>query len=76
MIKVPYTELAPDALRALVEEFITREGTDYGHQEVPLETKVRQVMSQLQSEKAFVTFDPETETATVVSAESLIENSF
>ena len=76
MIKVPYTELAPDALRALVEEFITREGTDYGHQEVPLETKVRQVMSQLQSEKAFVTFDPETETATVVSAESLRENSF
>jgi len=76
MIKVPYTELAPDALRALVEEFITREGTDYGHQEVPLETKVRQVMSQLQSENAFVTFDPETETATVVSAESLSENSF
>ena len=71
MIKVPYTELDPDTLRALVEEFITREGTDYGHQEVTLDTKVRQVMSQLQNKKAFVTFDPETETATVVCAESL-----
>ncbi len=71
MIKVPYEDLEPHTLRALVEEFITREGTEYGYEEVALETKVRQVMSQLQNETAFITFDPETETATVVSAESL-----
>jgi len=35
--------LSPEALRGVIEAFVTREGTDYGAQEVPLDTKVFQV---------------------------------
>jgi hypothetical protein len=39
--------LSPEALRGVIEAFVTREGTDYGAQEVPLDTKVCQVRQQL-----------------------------
>lgn len=60
--------LTQEALRGVVEEVITREGTDYG-EAMPLEQKVRQVMAQLESGAAVLVFDPETETCTVVTAE-------
>lgn len=69
MIKVPHQDLEPATLRALVEEFITRQGTDYGDREVSLESKVGQVMAQLAQNTAFITFDPESDTATIVSAD-------
>ena len=37
---VPYDQISEDALQGLIEEFITRDGTDYGFEEVPLSTKV------------------------------------
>ena len=36
---IPHRLLSPDALRGVIEAFVTREGTDYGAQEVPLATK-------------------------------------
>ena len=32
---IPHHLLSPDALRGVIEAFVTREGTDYGAQEVP-----------------------------------------
>ena len=69
MIKIPYEELEQEMLQALVEEFVTREGTDYGHSEVGLETKVKEVLEQLVGHSAFVTFDPQSETATIITKE-------
>ena len=40
---IPHWMLSPEALRGVIEAFVTREGTDYGAQEVPLDTKVLQV---------------------------------
>tara|TARA_Y100001934_G_C11736495_1_gene488291 strand:- start:32 stop:262 length:231 start_codon:yes stop_codon:yes gene_type:complete len=74
MIKIPYEELEQDTLRALIEEFVTREGTDYGHSEVSLETKVKDVLEQLIGRRAFVTFDPESETATIVTKEVAVQS--
>lgn len=34
---VPWDQLSAEALRGLIEEFVTRDGTDYGEVEVPLE---------------------------------------
>jgi uncharacterized protein YheU (UPF0270 family) len=53
-IKIPYDQLSPEALQGVVEEFVTRDGTDYGEVEVPLETKIAQVMNQLKSGKAVI----------------------
>ena len=44
---IPHRLLSADALRGVIEAFVTREGTDYGMQEVPLATKVCQVQHQL-----------------------------
>ena len=51
-VKVPYNQLSPEALHGVIEEFVTRDGTDYGEVEVPLETKISQVLGQLKSKKA------------------------
>ena len=40
--KVPYDQLSPEALQGVIEEFVTRDGTDYGEIEVSLETKISQ----------------------------------
>jgi uncharacterized protein YheU (UPF0270 family) len=65
-IVVPYTELAPDLLHAVVESFVLREGTDYGEKEVAFETKVARVIQQLKSGEARILFDPESESVTIV----------
>jgi uncharacterized protein YheU (UPF0270 family) len=67
-VEIPYQKLAPEILRALVEEFITREGTDYGLEEKTLEDKVSDVMRQLERGDAKIVFELETETANIVPA--------
>jgi uncharacterized protein YheU (UPF0270 family) len=74
-IEVPYDQLNPDTLRALVEEFITREGTDYGQVEVDLETKVMQVLRQLKKGEAAIVFDEKSETCNIVPRDELKERS-
>lgn len=66
-------ELSPDqlsarALRGLIEDFVTRDGTDYGAVEQSTEAKCERVSAQLASGEARVVFDPDTETATIVLA--------
>jgi len=61
-LTIPYQELSPEALRGVIEEFVTREGTDYGEAEISLETKIKQVMNQLHTGKAVIVFDQKTET--------------
>lgn len=70
-IRVPFDELAPETLQAVIESFVLREGTDYGERETALDTKVAQVMSQLQHGDAHVVFDPATETVTIVRTRDL-----
>ncbi len=65
LVDVPMTELAPDTLQALVEAFVLREGTDYGERELPLATKVGQVVRQLQRGEARIVFDPATESVDI-----------
>lgn len=64
--EIPLDQLSPDALRSLVEEFVTRDGTDYGAVERSVDEKIEHVMRQLDAGEARIVFDPETETANVV----------
>ncbi len=64
-------DLSPEALRGLVEEFVTRHGTDYGAVERGVEEKIAQVLAQLRSGEARLVFDPQTETANVAPARDL-----
>lgn len=65
-VLVDHRTLAPETLRALVEDFVTRDGTDYGESEVPLDRRVKNVLAQLESGRASVCYDPESGTVTVV----------
>ena len=70
-IELDPEQLSPGALRGLVEEFVTREGTDYGGGDWSLEDKVAQVFRQLSSGEARIVFDPERESATIVTRRAL-----
>jgi len=68
---VPANMLSDDALRGMIEEFVTRDGTDYGEQEVSLKERVEEVRGQILTGKALIMFDSKTETTTVIPAEDL-----
>jgi uncharacterized protein YheU (UPF0270 family) len=62
---IPHWMLSPDALRGVIEAFVTREGTDYGAQDVPLATKVVQVRQQLDAGTAVIVYDEDTDNCTI-----------
>ena len=66
MIEVPWESLDDELLNAVIEEFVSREGTDYGHAEVSLAQKVAQVRAQLRARRAMLVFDEESETTDIV----------
>nr|WP_231874208.1 YheU family protein [Alcanivorax sp. NBRC 102024] len=70
---VPWKDLPPDTLTNLIEEFVTRDGTDYGDQEVATSTKVEQVRTQLKQQEAFIVFDEVTESVSVMGKEQAEE---
>ena len=66
-IEVPHTALAEDLLRAVIESFVLREGTDYGERELSLDDKVRRVVRLLERGDAHIVFDPRTDSVDVVT---------
>ncbi|HPM11263.1 MAG TPA: YheU family protein, partial [Paludibacter sp.] len=62
---IPVNKLSAHALKGVIEEFISRNGTDYGAIEASLETMVRQVKSKLKDGSAVLVFDDETETTNI-----------
>ena len=71
--EIPPDQLSPDALRSLVEEFVTRDGTDYGAVERSVADKIDGVLQQLRSGEARILFDPKTGTTNIVTARELPE---
>lgn len=67
-VEVPWTSLSEEALRGVVEEFVTRDGTDYGRREKSLDDKVADVTRQLRRGEAKIVFDPESGTVNLVPA--------
>ena len=64
---IPWQHIQTDTLRRLIESFVTREGTDYGHKSYSLDEKVDQVLSQIKRGEAKITYDSDTETCNIVS---------
>lgn len=65
-------QLSAAALRGLAEEFVTRDGTDYGAIERTLEQKIARLEAQLRSGEAVIVFDARSETANIVMARELM----
>ena len=62
---IAWQDLSQEALTGVIEEYITREGTDYGHGEWTLEDKVLAVRKQLESGEAVIIYDVEANTCTI-----------
>jgi uncharacterized protein YheU (UPF0270 family) len=70
-VEVPHTDLAPSTLRAVVESFVLREGTDYGVQDASLDRKVADVMRQLERREAVIVYDPGSDSVDIVTRQPL-----
>lgn len=68
---VPWQDIPADTLENLIEEFVSRDGTDYGEREVSLATRVDQVRHLLNKRKAVIWFDEATETISIFDADQL-----
>jgi uncharacterized protein len=68
-VEVPHTALDQGLLRAVIESFVLREGTDYGERELSLDDKVGRVVRLLERGDARIIFDPRTESVDVVTKE-------
>jgi uncharacterized protein YheU (UPF0270 family) len=66
-MKIPHQQLSTETLHNLVEEFVTRDGTDYGDSEVSLEQKTSQVIRMLDKGDISIVFDADTESCTIVN---------
>jgi uncharacterized protein YheU (UPF0270 family) len=65
-VEIPWRALSPAAAAGIIDAFILREGTDYGAVEASHADKVAQVRAQLESGQVVISFDPATESVTLL----------
>jgi uncharacterized protein YheU (UPF0270 family) len=68
VIEIPFQSLAPDTLASIIEEFASRDGTDYGETEFSLADKVAQIEGQLTSGHLTLLFDPVSQSCQIVNS--------
>lgn len=68
MIEIPYGDLSDDALRNLIDEFITRDSTVT---DGTLEQKRERILNLLRKGYAHITYDSDTESAHIWTTEEL-----
>ena len=68
---IPYDKLSPEVLEGLIEEFVTRDGTDTGYVKKSLEQDVAKVKRQLKRGDAVIVYDQNTRTSNIVAKNDL-----
>lgn len=71
MVKISPGELSAEALAGVVEEFVMREGTDYGHRDYTLDEKRARVLRALETGAATITFEPDSGSTSIVMSDEL-----
>ncbi len=70
-MRIPPDQLSAQALDGIIEEFITREGTDYGVREVSLEEKIRQIKAQIDRGEVIILYDSDSQSCNLVPSGEL-----
>jgi len=65
-IIIQHDNLTEEALHGLIEEFVTREGTDTGYTDGSLEENIEMVKRQLKHGDVLIVYDGDTQTANIV----------
>ena len=71
---VPYSELNPETLSAIIKEFVLREGTEYGIEDITVEEKIEQVQQQLKNGRAILVYSELHETVNIIPADQFKED--
>ena len=71
MTVIPPNKLSDKILVSIIEEFINREGTDYGEKEAKLDTKIKNARSKIMRGEVQIMFDPKTESCNLITKEEL-----
>lgn len=66
---IPFQQLNPDTLNALIEAFVLREGTDYGDSDISLSGKVQMVLQQLQQGKVVIVYSEQEESVDLMTTQ-------
>jgi uncharacterized protein YheU (UPF0270 family) len=66
---IPYQDLNPDTLQALIEAFVLREGTDYGDSDLSLAEKVALVQTQLQRGTVVICYSEQEESVDLLNSQ-------
>jgi uncharacterized protein YheU (UPF0270 family) len=66
-VDVPYQQIDPETLRSMIQEFVSRDGADWGDGGCTLDDKVAQVLRQLLHKQVKVVFDLRSQTVNIVS---------
>ena len=72
-VEIPWRDLSEGALQGVIEEFVTREGTEYGERDVSLDTKVAQVRRQLERGDLRLFFDEDSSTCQLLRREDAVK---
>ncbi len=74
LLVIPHHRLSAGALTGLIEEFVTRDGTDSGYTRGSLTENVAMVRRQLDRGEAVIVFDDITKTCNIVPADKVPRN--
>jgi uncharacterized protein YheU (UPF0270 family) len=66
-VEIPLNAISEVALLGIIDNFILREGTDYGRTEATHETKVKQVRQQLERGEAKIAYDYATDSVGILT---------
>jgi len=71
---IPIEELSNNTLTAILEEFVLREGTEYGAEDVSLTQKIAQIKQQLTQGSVVLVYSELHETVNILPKEQFLEN--
>ena len=66
ILEIPWQKLSGEAFEGMLEELVTRDGTDYGEIELSTEEKLAQLRLALEEGRAAIAFCPENESWSVI----------
>lgn len=75
-VEIPWQELDANTLNNLVTEFVTRDGTDYGEEEIDTAKKVEQVIVGIKNKRWVIVFDTEMEQCNIVDRQAWLQHEY
>ncbi len=71
---IPTEQLSNETLTAIIEEFVLREGTEYGAQDVSLVDKIAQIKTQLAQGNVVLVYSELHETVNILPKEQFLSS--